>query len=356
MKLTIKTNTLQDLLSKATKGASCNKMLPLTSLVELCTNIGTLSITTTDGNTYLRCSTTEFEGEMITVVDVTLLTSLISKLTCDSVTLEKTDTSLIVQGNGTYKIELPVDENGKEIKFPDPISNLVFTYTKTIKEEVYTTFIKSNRVALSTSLIKPCNTGYYFGDRILTTDEYVICCNDYKLVDSPILVNAECMNLVSMMKGDINLSLANDKIVFTNNNILVYSTLMNNYIADFKVDAINNLVDKEFDFKAEINRNMILSVLDRISLFISPFERNLVHLHFTEQGLEISSLQMTGHELIRYSYINPVQDYECDIDVGRLRQHIASQTGETVEIWYNNDRAIKMVAGDTTQVVALTID
>ena len=53
MKFSILTKTLQDMINKVIKGAGNNKILPLTSMLDINLKEGVLSLTTTDMNNYV---------------------------------------------------------------------------------------------------------------------------------------------------------------------------------------------------------------------------------------------------------------------------------------------------------------
>ena len=54
MKLKIKTLKMQEMVSKAIKGASGNKMIPITSLMAIELKENVLTLTTTDASNYVK--------------------------------------------------------------------------------------------------------------------------------------------------------------------------------------------------------------------------------------------------------------------------------------------------------------
>ena len=118
--LKLKTKTLQEMTQKAMKGASNNKILPLTSMIAIQLKENTLTLTTTDFSNYLEIRQDKVEGEdFYVVVMADLFSKLVGKLTTEEVTLSVTDKVLAIKANGQYKMELPVDEDGELVKFPD---------------------------------------------------------------------------------------------------------------------------------------------------------------------------------------------------------------------------------------------
>ena len=124
MKLSVKTPIMKELVSRAIKGASQNKLIPLTGLMAIQLKDGKLTLLTTDASNYLYVMQDNVAGdEFYVVVQVEQFSKLISKMTCDMLVLELNDSILTVKGNGEYKIELPLDETGDLIKFPSPMDN-----------------------------------------------------------------------------------------------------------------------------------------------------------------------------------------------------------------------------------------
>ena len=64
MKLTINTSTIQNMVAKSMKGAPCNKMIPLTSLMAIELKDNVLTLITTDSTNYLYVREEKVAGEL----------------------------------------------------------------------------------------------------------------------------------------------------------------------------------------------------------------------------------------------------------------------------------------------------
>ena len=73
MKLTINTSTLQSMVAKSMKGASCNKMIPLTGLMAIQLLDHELTLITTDATNYLFIHEDKVEGDDFYVVVLWIL-------------------------------------------------------------------------------------------------------------------------------------------------------------------------------------------------------------------------------------------------------------------------------------------
>ena len=355
MKLTLKTAVLQEMVSKAVKGASQNKLLPLTSLMSIRLVRKQLTLTTTDASNYLYVVQKDVEGDDFYVtVQVEQFSKLIAKMTSETVTLELDDSMLTVKGNGTYKIELPLDENGSVVVYPDPIAEIA-TDVKPVEINLSTvkTILNTNKAALADDMKVPVYTNYYLGDRAVTTDMYKVCKLDAKLFDEPMLLAPETMDLLDVMTDEkLSVYVLDDVVLFTSNNCVVYGHKVDG-LEDFAIDAINELLDEKFKSTCKIRKDAMLSVLDRIGLFVGTYDDNEITLTFTKEGIDISSKQSDGVETLPYVESKNFKAYTCSIDIFLLEQQLKANAADVIELQYGNDRSVKLVDGAVTQIVAL---
>lgn len=355
MKLKIKTLELQDMINRSVKGASNNKMLPITSMMGVKLDNGTLTLTTTDATNYLYIRKSGVDGEDFNItVPEDLFAKLISKLNCEEVELSMQNDVLMVKGKGSYKIPLPLDENGQRVIFPTPaIANSADVSNTFWKKQEIDSILLSNKAALATSLDVPCYASYYVGKTVVSTDSYKLCGNDIHALDKPALISAQLMDLLDVMSSeDIKVTTSGNKIQFDTEDCTVYGVTSEG-IDDFAIDAINGLLSQQFDSMCKVSKDGLLSVLDRLSLFIAPYDKNALNMTFTQEGIELSSKQTTGVELLEYTEVKDFKPFTCSIDISMLQAQVKAQSGEAVEMYYGGDNAIKMIDGKVTQVVAL---
>lgn len=361
MKLTLKTEKLKEMVSRAVKGVGNNKLIPLTSLMAIEVKDNTLTLITTDATNYLYVVEDKVVADdFYVVVDANTFSKLISKMTCENVSLEVKSGvyTLEVKGNGNYKIELPLDENGEPIKYPDPVSslNLSNAVEKTINRTTIQVILDTIKPALAVTLENPCYTGYYVGDQVVATDTYKIASMDVKLFDEARLVSPEFMELLSVMNSEkITVQMTQNDIVCSTPDCIVYGKFMEG-IEDYAIDAIMGLVDTEMDSFCSIPKNAILQLLDRLSLFVGTYDKNAIRLTFTPNGLQVSSKAASGVEIIDYVSSENFKDFTCSIDIQMLTQEIKAIQNDVIELCYGEDNAIKMTDGNITIIVALLED
>lgn len=359
MKLAIKTEKLKDMVARAVKGVGNNKLIPLTSLMAIELKNNTLTFITTDATNYLYIIEDKMVGEdFYVVVDANVFSKLISKMTCENVTLEAKDTWLEVRGNGTYKIELPLDENGEYIKYPDPLAKLDLNDAEemTINRTTIQVILETIKSALATTLENPCYTGYYVGKSVVATDTYKIASMDVKLFDNARLISAELMDLLAVMQAEkILVDITGDDIVFSTPDCTIVGKVMEG-LEDFAIDPIMDLVNTEFDSVCSVPKSALLQLLDRLSLFVGPYDKNAVYLTFTDKGLQVSSKATNGIEIINYVSSDNFKDFTCEVDIQMLTQEVKAVSNDVIEMYYGEDNAIKMTDGNITIVVALLED
>ena len=355
MKLTIKTQKLQSMVSRAAKGASENKLLPITSMIAIQHKEDVLTLITTDTANILKVIADKIEGEeFYAVVPVDVFSKLVAKTTSENITLTLHEDSLEFKGNGTYKIALPMDEEGA-VTFPDfefdkPESGAIINLT-TIKS-----VLNINKAAVAKNVDTPCLCGYYVGERVITTDENVICINDINIFDDTVLISPEMMELLALNTQEkINYYRNGDYMLFETSDVVIYGPTHDG-IELFPAEDIVAYLDATFPSKCKLPKMSLQNVIDRLSLFIEPYDKNGAYFTFTKQGLKISSKQSSSVETLTYGQSTDFAPFLCCVDIPMLKAQIDAVPGDDVELWYGHDSAIKITAGKVTQVISLLED
>ena len=359
MKLILKTEKLKEMVSRAVKGVGNNKLIPLTSLMAIEVKDNKLTLITTDATNYLYITEDKVVADdFYIVVDATTFYKLVSKMTCENITLEVKTGVLNVKGNGNYKIELPLDENGGPIKYPDPVDRLDLSSAtqKTINRTTVQVILETIKPALAVTLENPCYTGYHIGDGVVATDTYKIASMDVNLLGANRLVSPEFMDLLAVMINEkITVMYTDTDIVCSTPDCTVYGKFMDG-IEDYAIDAIMELVNTDIDSFCSVPKNALLQLLDRLSLFVGPYDKNAIHLTFTQNGLQVSSKATNGIEIIDYIASDNFKDFTCAIDIQMLTQEVKAISNDVIELYYGEDNAIKMTDGNITIIVALLED
>lgn len=353
MKLTIGTARLQALLNKAVKGAGCNKLIPMTSLIAIKLVGGELTLTTTDATNYFTLREQGVAGDDLYVaVQVDLLAKLVSKMTCDEVTLQVTENSLDVIGNGKYQLEVELEDDGSFVKLPNPVENFKKEEHEVGKVDsaVILNVLASVKPALATTKDYPWYACYYVGESITATDTYTVADYNKGFLEEAQLISPEVMDLLGLFSGEITVYADEGKMLFESAGGTVYGAIPNG-IEHYSIDAIKGLVNQEFVSQCKVVKSALLNLLDRLALFVGTYDNGKITLSFGAEGLEITSRY--ANESISYADDSGVGDFECAMDINTLITQVKAQTGSEITIEYGMNNAIKLIDGDMTSVVAL---
>ena len=364
MKLKIETTILKEMVSKAVKGANIikHKDNSVSGMIGIELKSNKLTLHTTDSyDNYLYIIQNDVEGEdFYIVIEIEQFAKLISKMTSEYITLELKDRMLEVKGNGKYDIEIPVDMSGNTdefIKFPDPISSMDLSDTTPVDLSTIRAILNTAKSSIATTEEMPAYTGYYVGDKIITTDRCKLCAINNNLFNSKkILISQATMNLLDLITYDmIEVCIQDDTIVFITPNCIVYGILMD-CVDDYQITTINSILDTSFDSVCKIDKSNILAILDRISLFVGAYDKKAIRLNFTENGIDISSIKTNGIETIDYIESENFKPFTCLIDIDMFTSQIKANTDDVIELHYGNEQLVSIVNDNITQIICLIAD
>lgn len=355
----ISTSRIKEAMNKAIKGAGFNNLIPITSMIGIKLFNGKLRLLTTDMTNTLCIIIDKVAGDdMDITVDADKFGKLIAKVTSEDIGLAVNEDVLYVKANGTYKIPLISDEEGL-ISFPD-INDL-----SSIKEADCRTKLSSvmqayniNKSALAKTLENPALTAYYCGENVISTDANVITFNGFKMFDmeDPILISSQQMQLLTLNTNeDIDVLMNGNRIQFVTDNVIIDGSLMEG-IEDFPANEVNAYLDEAFTSSCKVPKDLLLSVLDRLSLFIEPYDKNGAYFTFCKRGITIHSKKDASTETINYVESKDFQSFVCCVDVEMLKEQLRANPDDTIKICYGNENALKIESGKVTQVIALLED
>lgn len=357
--ITVSTTQLQSLVNKANQCVGANKLLEITQCIGINCADNKITLYTTDGINNLRVSMPiDSDEELNVVVDAETFVKLINKITSETISLEDFENSLVVEGNGSYKIELKLDDDGNYLKYPAKTDSVSDTVGKITKSAV-TTILSSLKASLSNNA-GSVYVNYYVGDFVCATDRAMMGMFDYKVFDSDkfntCLLNSVFVELLALPDSDITLQYDVDSQTLTavsddaNFNL---TTKINSGAEGFNVEALNKMMAIEQDSYCKIRKRELLDLLDRMSLFVGNYDDGAITLEFTQTHIRVTSLKSTGVEAVNYSESKNVQDKTIKININRLISQLKSYASDSVDLYYGSDLCIKLVDGDVTQIIAL---
>ena len=188
MKVTLETKVLKDLTARVMKGVGKNESIMRTCWIGIKCQENTLSMTAWDGENYLVVSEDKIVCDDFKVtVTAEKFAQLVSKTTTDKITLELKDNYLKVKGNGDYKLELPVNDEGELDNYPEIVFDTKKKGTK-IKLSAIVWAIEGNKISLAKTPEVPHLMCYYFGDEVLTTNNTTAALSNINVFGQPIML------------------------------------------------------------------------------------------------------------------------------------------------------------------------
>lgn len=358
MKVTINTEKLKSMVTKALRGVGNNKLIPITQLINVSVSNNELKLITTDATNYLYVIDMVEADDFDVTVSADIFGKLISKMTSANVTLEIKDGTLEVKGNGTYTIELPLDENGELIKYPNPVADIDESKYKEsqVSLSVIRTIIDAIGPSLATTLELPIITNYYVGEKTIATDRYKIACLDNQIIDTPIIVSSVYMNLLDVMTTTDRIKVLTDEntIISMSGDCIVYGKFTDT-ANDYPYDSILGLLNTDIDNVCSIKKAELLNLLDRMSLFTSDITSRStpITIKFGEDEVTITNKSGKSSESLKYADDKEHEVFECVINIELLTSQVKAYSGDIIEVHYGNDNLLKFIDGSITQIVAL---
>lgn len=356
--LSLPTTKLQAIIANAIKGAGEDKMVLLTNLMCIQVKDNKLTVITTDGVNYTYVMDNVESEDFYAVVPVSTFSKLISRLTCDDVAILVDSDKMTVRGNGRYAIELPLNEEGEPIVFPDPMQKFnMNAVDTTIPAGVIQQILKTAKASLSVDLDTPCYCGYYMGKNIVATDTSKICGINIATFDSPVLLNASTVDILGIIPEEsVDVYRNGKKLLFKADKFAVHTEIMDG-MQDYQIDTLNSFLDDSYDNFGVIKKADLLQLLNRLSLFVGVYDDDCIRLTFSKNGLLISSKQADSSEQLSWIVYNSTSsDFTCCINIKMFLSQVKASAGDTIEIQFGKENAIKMVDGNITQVLALEDD
>ena len=359
MELTVGTSIFQNMLAKAVKGAGYNEAKPVTTLVAIKLKDGTLTLTTTDATNYLCVTEKDIAGDNFYIaVRVDVLAKLVSKITSKTITLKVDEGVLTIIGNGSYKMGIPLEDDGTPAVLPNPIDKFYKAEeVGTVHSSVIANVLKSVKPALSTDKDYPQYHNYYVGDSILASDTYTITDYSEGFLEDAKLVSPFVMDLLGLFTGEIRVFADDKAMLFVADNGMVFGAIPDG-IENYSSVELGMLVSQVYAHSCKVSRVALLGLLDRISLFVvtgsdDKPKNGRITLRFGKEYLEITSPYAS--ERIEYLEREKADDFECDAEINTLATQVKAQSGEEITIEYGEDNAIKIIDGDVTTVVGLMV-
>jgi hypothetical protein len=308
----------------------------------------------------------DVEVKLHAVVNAQLFLNLISKITTGTLELTTGDNTLIVKGNGNYKIPLIYDGD-KVVELPKiTIDNVTNTFT--VKGSILHSILKYNtKELLKGGGSSPVQKLFYIDDKGAITFTNGACVNNFSLEQKVILTLTEkIVKLFKLFKSeDINFTMGFDelqtgivaqKVSFSDDQVTLTSiiTTKEELINKFPVQGIRKWVDDSYDYTITVDRLALLESINRLSLFSkNGSDLGFTNMSFGVEGVTIFDSTKTNNEEVKYvnNVSTLVTPYEAKFNTNDLKLTLETSEGQYILVSFGNHKAVIIKRNDINNII-----
>jgi len=359
MKIEITIEKIKALATKAYKGVSNNRLAPITSLMGLEFSPEGLTIRTFDGENHVvvRDASIKTEEPANITMNADMFKNLIDKLTTKTVSLEIKDKYLEVVGNGTYKMEIVYDDNQVLVmKNIDKDLAKEGTVKNTIDRKILQAALDYNEVSAAKTVEVLFETGAYMGDEIITTDEVLATVTHQSLVKgSKFLFKYSTLHLISVFEKDELDFLVNGKDFLITDGINAVRGTFLDGVEEYPSNEVLAWVTGNPDAKfVTVNTKDVVEALDRLSIFVTPYDNDRVDFEFRGKTLSIKSNQSKAVEVINVEAAQEANDVLA-LSLTPLKLQLATIKKEKINLYYSEAQSLRIGVDGIDYLIA-TVD
>ncbi len=359
---------------------ACGKILAAVDSNALSVLTETLQLKTADKNLYISVTNREYFAQVKipmnenidfhATVNANLFLKLVSQITTDTIELNIVDSTLILKGNGTYKLPLIFDGDGllelPEIEIGNPTVNFQ------IDSAVLLSMLQYNSKELTKGIIsKPIQKLYYMDEQGAVTFTTGACVNSFTL-EKPVkvLLNDRLVKLFKLFKGEkVDFTLGYDalsdeiiqtKVKFESSDVVITAILScdDSMLKSFPVNSVRGRANATYQYSVNINREHLIQTISRLLLFssansskdiIKPFSS----FEFKKDSVIIHDSKKENKEEIFYTNtVCGIEDKYCAIlDLNDLKNTLETCTEQYVTLHFGDSQAVVLARGNVKNVI-----
>ena len=285
---------------------------------------------------------TDEDANFIATVNASIFVKLVSQITTDTIELTVIDNSLILKGNGTYKLPLIYNEDKLLELTPIVINNV--TSSMNIDSSILRSILTFNSKQLLTDVAQDLRHKlYYIDDKGAITYQNCACINNFVL-EKPIkiLLDNKLVKLFKLFESDsvyfelgydaLTDNVVQTKIRIVSNDITLTAILScdDTLLNSIPVNAIRSLADEIYPYSVNINKDLLLQAINRASILMGIDDKvdkitNILNLTFTADGVEISGNNNQTLEKVPYTFNESLVDcYSVSVKLNHLKLTLES--------------------------------
>ena len=352
----LKLNDIQDICSKLLFSVDSTNSFIVNETLELYAEKSLLYLSITNREYFVKISIKLNKEETFhATVNANVFLKLISQLTTDTVELTTEDTTLIIKGNGIYKLPMIYD-NDTLLKLPEIVINNT-TASFNINSLVLSNILNYNSKELNKDIVfNPVQKLYYIDEKGCITFTSGACVTSFNL-EAPIkiLLNNKIVRLFKLFTSDnIRFTLGQDsaggsiqtKVKFESDNIELSAIISSDesLLNSVPVSAIRDRATDIYDYSIVIDRDNMLQLINRLLLFSNSKEilKPYSTFEFSNENITIWDRKKENKEVIFYNNSISIKDekYSAIIDLNDIKSTLEGCKEKYITMNFGNNQAI----------------
>lgn len=362
----IKTDEFKQICSKILSAVDSNELSIVTETLELKTLNSELIMAVTNKEYYVSVKLPlTFNEQFHATVNANLFLKLISQITTADIELTMDSNSLIVKGNGKYKLPLIFDDD-KLLELPEIlIKNSVKSFN--INSDILSSILAYNSKELLKGMIsKPVQKLYYVDELGALTFTSGACVNSFSLQEPvKILLSDRIVKLFKLFNNcdvlftlgydTINGGITQTKVKFETNQISLTAILScdDTLLNSVPVNAIRGRANNTYQYSVNIDKNALLQTINRLLLFnnsngsVKPYSR----FEFMQDAAKVWDVAKVNSEVISYNNTSLQDTYEATFDLTDLKATLESCSEQYLTLSFGDHQAIVLSRGNIKNVI-----
>lgn len=367
----LRAEELKDVCSKILPAVDSDGTLATETLqVQAKDKVFSISVTNKEYFVTVRLEMDEEETFNATV-NASLFLKLISQITTDTIALTTSGNTLVVKGNGTYKLPM-IFENDSLLELT-PIEIINKNVEMNVSGEILLSILQrngKNMAKMANQVVRPAQKYFYLDEKGAITSIDYECVNSFTL-EKPIkvLLSQKVVKLFKLFKEEqVELTLGHDaysediiqtKIRFSTPTVTLTAILScDDYLINsFPAKQIRECVEKCHNYSTVFQKEELLQAINRFLLFVDKNSRqedkSCAILEFGQDGVEINGLNNDYKEPVFYTGMlnNISKDYRAKLDLNDLKSCLESSDGAYVTFNFGDEASFVLSNGNIKNVV-----
>ncbi len=357
---------------------ACGKILAAVDSNSLSVLTETLQIKTENKKMYISVTNREYlakvkidipeDVEFLATVNANLFLKLVSQITTDTIELSVVDSTLILKGNGVYKLPLIFDGE-KLLELPEiEIDNPTVEFD--VDSSALLSLIQYNSKELTKGQPShPMQKMYYVDEKGAITFIFGACVNSFTL-EKPVkmLLNDRLVKLFKLFKGEkVHFTMGMDaltddiiqtKVRFETPEVTITSILScdDTMLKTFPVDSIRGRANATYPHSVKVNKDQFLQTINRLLLFSSANSakdiiKPISEFKFEKDHVVVFDTRGENKEEVWYSNSTIEDSYDTYIDLNDLKVTLETCVDPYVTLEFGDTQAVVVTHGNIKNVI-----